>query len=1152
VFIYTYIIAFIGCVYNRYINKQCYNINMKKTTTAIPMTPKKFIKKHKKFLLIIFLIVSATLLAISLENLRKNVSRNPSYSISDVNYSVKDKNFFTQKINPKILKYLYKVKIEFDFKATGYNNYDNIFDTSGNHNGIRMEFNKSGGLGLVTHAGSLIAGTHIVNKKELEDGYHNVKIRIKDNQVEFNLDDHNVEINQPKAKIQFDYLNVGYGFSKDRFFTGKIKNFSIKYYSSRLLKILKILIPIYAVIAFIMLLTLVPSILKIFSIDFDKHKFKILFGLFFFFIIGSYVGKTLIAFNDYRVVSPDIKLNYKIFNFLLVNELKKDYKYLITKKNIQETNLPTFSIIIKREYLDNLNSSLPKSGKRKPYRGYLKIDDGEVFKIKMRYRGEGNFHWLYKQKSLRLKLKKGSLYNMERKFNLINGPYIHSFREVANYEMSKKLGIISPDCYPVKVFINGEYFGVYLYVSQANEGLLRKHKLMPGSVYYGDSGAPMTDRGVSDLWFNQKYWVKKASRSAEHKEFRDDIKLFLDNVNYSNEKEFYKFFNRFMNKEKFYNFIALDRVVGSGHHDMNHNHKIYFDPYKGKFEPIQWDVREWDDKVNSKDISNVPTVMRVDFNPILSYEADKATYNLYENSITDKLFNIYKENIIKSEKALKADMHKDTAIPVRDLFNGAKGAIWYSVPYEYKEQLSMMNKDYDVLKNRKKFLMDYYETTDIKIQVSEISPNIKQIRFIVGGNSPVLVDFSDFRKMYDIKRYFDEKHIPFNDEIEILYPGRVIVENKIATVPRGRTKVVSAYQEYVYIIDAPIDEINTSKISYKNAITGKKVIAKKGANFNINATSIHPWKIEMPQTKNIVLSGKIYVDKDIEYKNYQEITIKPGTTFVMGEGSSIVFFGKVNAIGTEDNHIKFVAKDINKPWGSVIVQGQSTNGSEFKFVDFDSGSLATKNLINYTGQFNIHDSNNFIIENCTFKNNKIGDDNLHIAYSKGILSNSLFYNSGFDAIDVDISDIVIKNNVFYKSGNDGIDLMTTEAKILQNIISKSEDKGISVGEWSNATIDGNILYKNNIGVAVKDKSRVEIKNSLFIKSKTTMLDAYNKNWRYDEGGFISGDNILVIGNDKIKSDKISKIDVKTKKTKRVPRAFLWYKNLYQIPADIMD
>ena len=235
-----------------------------------------------------------------------------------------------------------------------------------------------------------------------------------------------------------------------------------------------------------------------------------------------------------------------IFSPFFKNELKKE-KVKITAQQVvrdDQSPLKTFRLTVDPKDIVILNADLPASGKDHYVEAYLLISDkpGNIRKVKLRYRGDNNFHWLYAQKSLRIKLAKKDTYNMEKVFNLINPPYDYTLIDSINYEISSALGLIAPDFFPVRVFINGKFMGVYMYLSQVDESLLRKHKIMPGSIYYGDS-APANTQGISSLWEDAKYWNKKAARNAEQKANREDIDYFIKAVNTLKPIEFYNFVN---------------------------------------------------------------------------------------------------------------------------------------------------------------------------------------------------------------------------------------------------------------------------------------------------------------------------------------------------------------------------------------------------------------------------------------------------------------------------------------------------------------------------------------------------------------------------------------------------------------------------------
>ncbi len=444
------------------------------------------------------------------------------------------------------------------------------------------------------------------------------------------------------------------------------------------------------------------------------------------FVINSFALVALSDFYQYKkIVNPNLELSVDRFHFFLKNSIQKQWMK-ITSPLVQKdtmSHLKTFRITIKQKNLDSLNQDLPLSGKDHFVKAYLTISDkkDKIYKVKLRYRGDSNSHWLYTQKSLRIKLP-------SKTFNLVNPPSQLNYRENINYDLSKKLGLISPESTPSRVFINGKYMGVYLYLDQVDENLLREHKVMPGSIYYGDD-APIVN-GIADLWFDEKYWKKKSSRNTEQKNNRNDIKLCVKGVN-SNDKQFNDFVNTYLNKDKYFAFIALDRVFGTQHHDYIHNHKLYFDPYKGKFEPISWDLRFWL-PLKAKDLSFYPLQLKLASNPIYDAKIDKIAFGIIKDSFLDKIEMSYEKIIQDITKDLRSDIYKDNSV-----------AIKYFTPYPISRVLSMDEITHDkehgvnVMKTRVNYLTSLYNNTSIKYKIQDISKQQKILTLILEGNSPV-------------------------------------------------------------------------------------------------------------------------------------------------------------------------------------------------------------------------------------------------------------------------------------------------------------------------------------------------------------------------------------------------------------------------------
>ena len=853
-------------------------------------------------------------------------------------------------------------------------------------------------------------------------------------------------------------------------------------------------------------------------------------------ILSYFLIKALGSFYEYKnVVNPKIELTLDRFHLYFKNELKKEYIKITAPIPLKDSDSPlkTFYITVKQEDLNTLNANLPESGKSHYIPAFLKVDD-KAYEVDLRYRGDTHYHWMFRQKSLRVKMKNGNSYDMHSKFNLLNPVHLDMLMEQINYKLAKNEGVIAPEFYPVRVFINSEYFGVYDFLSQADESLLRKNKRMPGSIY-SEAGAnsDANNDKVHDLWWNSDLWEKKASRNRESRSNREDIDFLINAIQKDTNISFYQIFNSMFKKEAFYNFWSLDTLFGSYHHDFAHNHKIYFDPYKGQFEPIAWDQRRWSAK-DFKITSNYPLVEKIRLNPVLEYEMDSNTYRLFNKYNQNYIDAIVDKYSLREYSDLESDKYRDTA----------KGGLNLSfLMSEYKEAIQGLKNTYS---DRRKKLQKIFNDTSLELLVQEYD-NYKSVTLYVGGNSPIKLTYVDYKILADKNLNGNPDEYPIIKDI-IFFPGRKFEDGNEIKLPQygyGKRHLINTKEKYTLFIREG-GNFDIESLNFVNAITGHKVTPTYlDSHINVQNDSIHPWKLPINKSSLKTLQGVIEVKDTMVFNKYEKVVIEPGTTFVMSKNASIYFYGKVSALGTKKHPIRFIAKDSNQPWGIVAVQGKATSGSLFSYVEFENGSVDTRNLIHYTAPFNIHDSDKFEVNNCKIGRNFVGDDSMHVAYAKGVINGCEFYNARSDALDIDISDVEVKNNIFYKSGNDALDIMTTKLKSSNNIFIDTGDKGISVGEWSEAEIIDSLFFKNYIGLEIKDKSNVVANNLIFIDSKDKAINLYNKNKRYNQGGFLRADNLFFIGNNKVIKDKKSSFEISDKIEGKLPNVgrFNWYHNI---------
>ena len=279
---------------------------------------------------------------------------------------------------------------------------------------------------------------------------------------------------------------------------------------------------------------------------------------------------------------PGFKLDLEFLHYFTKEMIERSLQKLTARELPKKTDLPSFYIYADKHDLESLDSSLPDSGKNRYISGHLKVDGPELSsEIQFRYRGTLPLHWLYDKKSIRVKLPPYTTYMGERKFNLVNPSTIYTVTDWISYDMAKEVGLLAPEYFPVRLFINNKYNGLHYYLSQVDESLLRKNKRMPGSIYSGDIiykpspfatgyesedlGFFVAEDGTTLLWKDERLWKKGASRNKESKNYRADIKKFIEIVNTDSSEEFMRAFNRYFDKGKFYSFWGLDTLVGTHH-----------------------------------------------------------------------------------------------------------------------------------------------------------------------------------------------------------------------------------------------------------------------------------------------------------------------------------------------------------------------------------------------------------------------------------------------------------------------------------------------------------------------------------------------------------------------------------------------------------
>lgn len=886
----------------------------------------------------------------------------------------------------------------------------------------------------------------------------------------------------------------------------------------------------------------------------QSHPWKVLGSLFLMATVMSSTYGGVASYLKYRKsVQPGMNLDLNTLHFFIKEDIKRKIQAVTASSLPAQTKIPSIYLFTAERDLTALESDLPSSGKTQEISGHIKdSEDLLSSEAQFRYRGGLPIHWLHKKKSFRVNLPPYTTYRGAQSFNVVTPTTIETVTDWVSNKISKEIGLITPDFEPVRLYVNNEYNGLHFYLDQIDESLLRKSHRMPGSIYSGDTiyvpnpFGPDRD-GVNEttfldldgtplMWSDYRLWDKDAARNAETKNDHSDIKLFIDTINYNELSAFKESFDKYFDKEKFFNYWALDSMVGAYHHDNFHNHKIYFDPYLGKFEPIQWDIRFWTTFFLAKDIAMYPLLMKAKQIPEYEYRKDLATYKLMQSYPAAEIEKRIKSAATQIRPEVSADPYRHHMGPKFGIFTLNK-----EVPFgmdEFDEAIEYLQRTFS---ERQKFLLSVFDSTDARYNIEKIDSNKFKLTISVSDNSPIDIDlYSELGPGVTIDRTYKSNLTRLRKgEMSRLYPGKKIKKGNItgrdgtwSRLTFGKEMPIASPLHYSFLITTNNSIDDKIQLSARNAVTGKAltVQAAKKLPDDRQTTSLHPWETEKPHAEEITLSGNIEIESDRIYNEHQKVTILPGTKIKLGANASLIFYGQVTALGSPGAPIEFGRLNPQMHWGAVVIQGNAANGSKMDHVIVDGGSLTRQRLINYPAQINFHDLDQFSISNCEIKNNVIGDDSLHVAYSKGEIHDCHFENTAFDAIDIDISEVKVYNNSFVAVGNDALDVMTSKIDVNNIKVASAGDKCISAGEDSRVFVTKSLLEHCQIGIAAKDKSVVRITESKLSSNRESAISLYRKNARYSQGGTLEGEGLTGFDDNEVISDPYSKYSINVKHT----------------------
>lgn len=270
------------------------------------------------------------------------------------------------------------------------------------------------------------------------------------------------------------------------------------------------------------LVTFVFMVVIVYLYTYSKPIMLFFIMLLFLLVAFLFVDIYQRYYSYKSITYKDMPFTKDMFFYYLDQSIKSQIAKYKAQPYQHDDTLDTYNLIVEQKELDALNADLPSSGMEQYVDARLKINNEINTKVKLRYRGGSQWNYSFKRKSLKIKFLSSDSYRMDKIINLsvLYSPALYT--EPISQYLASKVGILAPKVKPIKMFINGEYAGLYLYLEQIDESFLRKNKLMPGSLYSGDyqydKPVPVDKEGIPLLWRESKLWKKSGARNAEQKE----------------------------------------------------------------------------------------------------------------------------------------------------------------------------------------------------------------------------------------------------------------------------------------------------------------------------------------------------------------------------------------------------------------------------------------------------------------------------------------------------------------------------------------------------------------------------------------------------------------------------------------------------------
>jgi hypothetical protein len=839
--------------------------------------------------------------------------------------------------------------------------------------------------------------------------------------------------------------------------------------------------------------------------------------------LGWYAFGAFAAHERYnRAGEGKQPLSMELFQLHLHDRLRSDIRRLGLPALPAKSKVPAYNIVVDPGELPRLYDDFVFHGRRPYIRGVIETDRTSL-DVELRYRGTKHWHWNYPQKSFKVRLLSVGLLEEARAFNFINEVTPLGMGEQVIMDLAAEEGLLTPEYHPARLAINGKAMGLYYFLAQPDEALLRRAGRIPGAIFSGNEAPAHAETGVSLLFDDVRHWKKVAKSKGGSGKDMTHLTRLLSRIRDTDAAEFRDFTRWEIDKEKFALFEALDIVFGGDQHDFDQNHKIYFDPYRGRFEPIAWNFRGWKHRRRFL-LETSPLGIRLGLLPAYVATRNRIVYELLVGKCS---INALRKRMGQILRRLAPELVSDPFWDAYKLLPGSSPYLRRMVrPMDEERQALAMESALETYSRRSAYLLKRLRRTRFTLRlgpsVSDVVPALVEVDDRAGyGMLALRVDYPKEGPASPCSVYMDGnlngKLDSTDEKIAVcapgswtrtkplnLYPLATVAERGRRSKKSGLLRVRSRPGQYLFFITGPGRPSSVS-LKARSLITGSIVTSSPGEDLAetpciekgggrglaVQSTSLHPWALRAPAARTEVFRGQVEVTETKVFPAHVSVEVDPGTKFFMSPGASLIFLGPVRMKGLPSAPVVIRPRPpgigTHKPWGGVALLGRGTAGSAWENVTVLGGTRPAWRMISFPAVVNVHDTERITFAGVRFSGQMSKSDQLHLAYVKGIVvEDGHFSASGQDAVDVEFCDGTFLSCTVTGALEDGLDVMGSRLVLRDCVFRSCRDNGVSAGQKSTVELRGCLMADCAVGALTKSASSMSLSGSLFYRNQVAL------------------------------------------------------------------